>query len=244
MFGNRQVQLEDKGYNWQIPSYSYVGDSRTNFITKVFFILSIQLSITFLIVGIFSFVDSVKTYVQTHSALLIIAIVLSFVFIIVLVCCRNVAKSYPLNYIILGLFTLCEGYLLGAVSSTYDTTSVFYAVLITFFVTIALMTYAKYTKTDFTGIGGYLFVILIVFILFGIIASIICSQSCQIINIVYSGVGALIFSIYLVYDTQMIYGNHKNSYEDDEHVYAALSLYLDIINLFLYILQLLDYFKN
>lgn len=45
---------------------------------------------------------------------------------------------------------------------------------------------------------------------------------------------------YLVYDTQIMMGGGKQySISPEEYVFAALNLYLDIINLFLYILQLI-----
>ena len=56
----------------------------------------------------------------------------------------------------------------------------------------------------------------------------------------YGSAGALIFSLYIVYDTQlMMGGKHKYSLSPEEYVFAALSLYLDIINLFLYILMII-----
>ena len=58
-------------------------------------------------------------------------------------------------------------------------------------------------------------------------------------NIGYSAVGCLIFSLYLIYDTQiMLGGKHKYSLSPEEYIFAALNLYLDIINLFLYLLSI------
>ena len=55
----------------------------------------------------------------------------------------------------------------------------------------------------------------------------------------YGSAGALVFSLYIVYDTQlMMGGKHKYALSPEEYVFAALNLYLDIINLFLYILMI------
>lgn len=48
--------------------------------------------------------------------------------------------------------------------------------------------------------------------------------------------GALLFSLFIVFDTSMIM--HKVSPE--EYVMACINLYLDIINLFLHILRILS----
>ncbi|GFH20908.1 uncharacterized protein HaLaN_18115, partial [Haematococcus lacustris] len=53
--------------------------------------------------------------------------------------------------------------------------------------------------------------------------------------------GASLFSLYLIYDIQMLMGgNHKYKLSPDEYVLGAITLYLDIINLFLHILQVLS----
>lgn len=63
--------------------------------------------------------------------------------------------------------------------------------------------------------------------------------------IMYGSAGALIFSLYIVYDTQlMMGGNHKYSLSPEEYIFAALNLYLDIINLFLYILTIIGAAKK
>ena len=46
---------------------------------------------------------------------------------------------------------------------------------------------------------------------------------------------------YLVYDTQIMMGGGKMyAISPEEYIFAALNLYLDIVNLFLYILQLIS----
>lgn len=52
---------------------------------------------------------------------------------------------------------------------------------------------------------------------------------------VYGGLAALIFCGYIIYDTD----NLIKRYSYDEYIWAAVSLYLDIINLFLSLLTLL-----
>ncbi len=58
--------------------------------------------------------------------------------------------------------------------------------------------------------------------------------------------GALLFSVYLVFDIQLLLGSaqHAASLSPDEYVFGALSIYLDIINLFLYVLRLVNDLSN
>ena len=51
--------------------------------------------------------------------------------------------------------------------------------------------------------------------------------------------GVIIFGIYLVIDTQMVVGGKRLELSMDDYVVGALILYIDIIQIFLYILALM-----
>lgn len=58
--------------------------------------------------------------------------------------------------------------------------------------------------------------------------------------LLYDGFGALLFSGYIVLDTQLIIGgkNARMKIGIDDYCLAALNIYIDIIQLFVYILEL------
>ena len=56
----------------------------------------------------------------------------------------------------------------------------------------------------------------------------------------YSLFGALLFSGYIIFDTWQI--TERLGYDD--HILASITLYLDILNLFLFILRLLSRDRN
>jgi FtsH-binding integral membrane protein len=85
-----------------------------------------------------------------------------------------------------------------------------------------------------TGCGVYLMIMGLVVLVFGIVA--IFWQD-PIVQLIYSCLGAFLFSIYLIYDTQLIIGNHRYSYSLDDAYLATLKLYVDIIEIFLNILR-------
>lgn len=108
---------------------------------------------------------------------------------------------------------------------------------ITAAVCLALTIFAMQTKIDFTMMGGILLACMVVFMIFGIVAIFFKGK---IITLVYASIGALLFSVYLVYDTQlMMGGDHKYSISPEEYIFAALNLYLDIVNIFIYILTII-----
>ena len=55
---------------------------------------------------------------------------------------------------------------------------------------------------------------------------------------VYSALIAILFSLFLVYDTQQIMGGKKYQISPEEHVYASVQLYVDVVYIFLAILSL------
>lgn len=209
---------------------------RMGFVRKVYGILLCQIIVTMGIMTMFMYIEPVREYSKQNPWMWIVAFCLTFVILIVLACCEGVRRTFPLNMIFLGLFTLCEAFLLGTVAAHYDADAVLIAVGITAVVVFALTIFAFQTKWDFTMMGGMLFVLVIVLFCFGIAAAIIQSK---ILSLVYASIGALIFSAYIVFDTQlMLGGKHKYSLSPEEYIFAALNLYLDIVNLFLFILTI------
>lgn len=59
------------------------------------------------------------------------------------------------------------------------------------------------------------------------------------IQALYCGLGVLLFGIYIVVDTQLIVGGRSAELEIDDYFLGAMLLYVDIISIFIYILQLL-----
>jgi FtsH-binding integral membrane protein len=147
-------------------------------------------------------------------------------------------RSYPTNMIFLGLFTLCESYSVGLLSSLFDTKIVLMAVLITGVVFVGLSLFALQTKYDMTSWQVYLGAGLWALIGIGFVG--IFFPWGRGMELTYSILGALIFSVYIMVDTQLI----LNKYHPEDEVAAAVSLYLDIINLFLNILRILNQTNN
>lgn len=222
----------DYGYEFEFNDKSI----RNGFIRKVYSILMCQLVVTLAFMSIFFYVPAIKEYTHQNIWVFIVALILTFVCLITLACCPDVRRKSPLNFIFLGIFTVCESFLLGISASSYDADAVLIAVGITAALCFGLTLFAFQTKIDFTMCSGGLFVALLVLLIFGFLAAIIQNR---ILNLVYASIGALIFGLYLVLDTQlMIGGKHKYSISPEEYIFATLNLYLDIINLFMFILSI------
>ena len=210
---------------------------RKGFIRKVYSILMVQLTITMGFIALFVFHDPTRMFVQQNPSMYIVAMVICFTSMIAIACCGEIRRKAPINFILLGFFTIAQSFMLGTVAAFYNADSVFIAVGITAAVSLGLTLFAFQTKWDFTTMGGMLFVASIVLLIFGICTIFMHNR---IMTLVYASIGALLFSFYLVYDTQMMMGGkHKYSISPEEYIFAALNLYVDIVNIFLFILTII-----
>lgn len=227
--------LPDGGYGFSDEMDQVV---RNGFIRKVYSILSIQLIATVLGALPFHMSEGVRTFAMTHVGMLYVILALNVGLLLVLVCFPGMARKYPANYALLGGFTITETVLVGFISSMYETTVVMLAFGVTAGIVIGLTCYAMKTDADWTGAGPYLFAACLCLMIFGFVCMFFHNP---MMHKIYCCIGALVMSFYLIYDTQIIVGGKHAKYRlsVDEYVFGALSLYMDIINLFLYILQIL-----
>lgn len=99
------------------------------------------------------------------------------------------------------------------------------AVAVTAAIVIGLTLFAFQTKYDVTSMGSGLCVVLLIFTIGSIIIGIFFRS--EFTSFLVACVGAAIFCMYIVYDTQiMMGGNHKFSLSPEEYVFAALNLYM------------------
>ena len=247
---NNQPQTgEQPFYGGEVPQDGYKNEPfdidytsfiiRKGFIKKTYGILFSQLAISLLFISL-TFIRSIKEIILFDISnnplilvFLLVFLVVTIVVFSVFVCCRDVARTVPYNYLLLFSFTLCMSFYLSLLCAQYDTEIVFSALALTCAATIGLTLYAATTKTDYTYCGGFLFAFCLIMIfsagLFFWVGY----------YVFYCALGVLLYSLYLVYDTQLILGKFGNEYKIDDYCFAALNLYIDIIYLFIRILAIL-----
>ncbi len=151
------------------------------------------------------------------------------------------SKSKPgLNLFMLFAFTSLSGItlvpLLGMVIAKAGLGAVWQALGMTTIVFGLMSVYALKTKNDLANMGKMLFIALIVVVVCSLINLFLGSPMFQV---VIAGASAILFSLYIAYDTQNIV---KGMY--DSPIDAAVSLYLDFLNVFISILQIIGIFSD
>ena len=117
----------------------------------------------------------------------------------------------------------------------YNADSVFMAVGATFAVTIAVTLMAACTKYDFTKLLPAMSCVLIGWFFCSFFFIFFWNSYLQVI---YAMGGVAIFTIFLAIDTKMLLGGGRFEFSEDDYIYACLNLYLDIVNIFLYLLRI------
>ncbi|TNN03186.1 protein lifeguard 3-like isoform X1 [Takifugu rubripes] len=211
---------------------------RHGFIRKVYLILTAQLAVTISVVAVFTFVDPVRLFVIRYPGIYWASFVVYFIVYCILICCKEPRRRFPWNLVLLGVFTLALSYMCGTISSYYDTKAVFLAMGITALVCVAVTVFCFQTKVDFTSCGGFLCIAAVVLMVIGVVTAIVLSfQYVPWLHMLYAAIGAVVYTLFLVYNTQLLIGNRELAISPEEYVYGALSLYIDIVHIFLFILQ-------
>ncbi|NXS93902.1 LFG3 protein, partial [Jacana jacana] len=221
---------------------------RHTFIRKVYAIISLQLLVTVGIIAVFTFVSPVRSFVQRNVAVYYASYAVFLVSYLVLACCQGPRRRFPWNIILLSIFTLAMGFMTGTIASMYQTSAVLIAMLITAIVAIIVTIFCFQTKAR-RGMGPELPCP-------GGTAGRTCPAlptACKHpahpacvpfpaqvpwLHMLYAAIGAIAFTLFLAYDTQLVLGNRKNALSPEEYVYGALTIYTDIIYIFTFLLQI------
>ncbi|XP_039491948.1 protein lifeguard 1 [Drosophila santomea] len=222
---------EDKGLGFCSASI------RRGFIRKVYLILLAQLITSLVVIVTLTVDEQVRLIVADSTWMFWVAILIVVCSLVALGCNEDLRRQTPANFIFLSAFTVAESFLLGVVACRYAPMEIFMSVLITASVCLGLTLFALQTRYDFTMMGGILVSCLIILLLFGIVTIFVGGH---MVTTIYASLSALLFSVYLVYDTQlMLGGKQRYSISPEEYIFAALNIYMDVMNIFLDILQLI-----
>lgn len=207
---------------------------RMGFLRKVYGLLSVQLLVTAVVAGVCAYTPVVRDTIHANPWVLMLCLPTTFGLLIALHIKRHVV---PINLVLLAGFTVLEAVTVGTVVSLYEVASVVQALVLTLLITAGLTAYTFQTKRDFSSMGVGLFIGLLCLLGVGILNLFLGSTGLELLI---AGAGALIFSLFIVFDTQML----MTKLSPEEYILATINLYLDIINLFLELLRLFGERRN
>lgn len=137
------------------------------------------------------------------------------------------------------IMSVCLGILLNFTLTHYVASMGADLVIMVFSATIliyvSMAVYGFKTNKNFSGLGTYLFYGLIALLIVSILGIFILHTSAM--TIIISSAGAVIFTLYTLYDFNQI---AQRDIQEEEITYIAFNLLLDFYNLFLYLLRLVE----
>lgn len=172
-------------------------------------------------------------------------------FLVQILCVVGLTVLLPkLNFFFAFLLFIGYAGLLGLTLSviflSFQMSSIYLAFFISAGMFAAMAIYGYFTRTDLTSIGNILFMAL-----FGLIIGLVVNLFLKspMVDVFLSAVGVILFTGLTAYDSQRI--KHigrimiaQGISSSKVAVVGALTLYLDFINLFLYMLQLIGRRRN
>lgn len=239
---------DDFKYSTTVVSCDF--EVRQRFMANVYSILSTQLLCTLVFCYVTIKSPTLQLFLVQHTALYVIAAITTLVSCIWLALSprpeeyEGPAPWYCLSgrgqYALLGLFTVAESYCLAGCVMFQSLEIVLSALVVTTVVVVgvSLMAFSgRFQLALESATSIYYWLNLAVLLLIGVgLSALLVGGMNSTVSIIYGWVGAVVFSIYLFIDTQLIFRKMHLG----EEVRCAMMLYLDIVNLFLSILRILS----
>jgi FtsH-binding integral membrane protein len=138
------------------------------------------------------------------------------------------------------LYAVVSGIMLSSLFLAYTMTSLVSTLFVTLGMFLAMAIYGYFTKSDLSSLGDFLFMGLIGLIIASFVGFFVSSAN---FNLITAAFGVMIFTLFTAYDAQQIkhLGQQmllSNQDMTKAALFGAFRLYLDFVNLFIYLLRL------
>lgn len=222
--------------------------TRKNFTKKVLALVGIMLTMCF---GLVMVVKALSTGddaliragygLYSTPALIFSTVMYISMLLLAICCCRGLLRKVPINFIFLFLWTMFLSHIISFLGLLYDMDTVVSAMGATALITLTVSLLVAFTNFDFSKLLPIMAIVLLGWIFVNLIALIIGWRWDSVLKGV---IGATIFTIYLAIDLKMMVGGGRFQYSEDEYVLAAINIFMDIINIFTYMLRIFSGNRN
>ncbi len=211
------------------------------YLSRVFAWMFLGLIVTAATAGVIGSSDSMLTDVTANPLILIVVFVVQIGIVITLT--ARAEKLSPAAATGLFLFySATNGVLFAFIFELYTSQSIFMTFAITAGMFGAMAAWGYFTKADLTKLGAIAFMALIGLILATIVNVFVANDALYWIT-TYAGVA--IFCALTAYDMQKLKGyGQAGAASQGQAILGALILYLDFINLFLFLLRIFGQARN
>ena len=222
------------------PFYTAERVADASYVSRIMKRVYLKMFLAMIVTAVTSFVcmnvPAVFFTLMNNSGLYFGLLIAEVVLVFVLAGALNKLSS-PVASLIFYVYSILNGVVLSAILAAYTASSVFSTFVITAAVFGTMTVYGYVTKSDLSRVGTFLFMALIGLIICTIVNIFMKSSTMEWII---SFAGVVIFIGLTAWDTQKIKqmaAMTDGSQAGKLATIGALSLYLDFVNLFLYLLR-------
>lgn len=225
-------------------SYARAGLTLNQYVSRTFGWMFMGLMVTFLLAAGLA-MSGLVVYFFMNPYIPMVLLIAEVV--VVLVMSTGILKrSVGVTRMLFTIYSILNGIVFSVYFVAYGVADliVIFGLTALFFGAFAL--YGRFTKTDLSRlrpllVGGLIFLLIAGLLTMFLNLSTMERMICM--------VGIVVFLCFTAYDTQKIKANYEYFYGDEvmlqkASIYSALQLYLDFINLFLYLLRFLGRGRN
>lgn len=211
-----------------------------SFLNKVYGWMAASMAVTALVAWYAVVSVPLYLWVTAHPILLLVG---GLALVLVMSFGRNAISASGLGVLLIA-FSAVEGLVLGPFLTMFTSESLALTFACTAGMFGGMTLYGMVTKRNLSVLGRTLFMLLIGLIIAGVVNMF---WGNGLFDLICSGIGVVVFSLFTAYDTQNIIRLGQSGDETVRSkgaVLGALELYLDFLNLMLYLLRFLGRVKE
>ena len=224
--------------------YASAGLTLNEYIARTFGWMFVGLMVTFALAAAMAYTGAVL-YLALIPGIPMILLIAELA--VVLILSSGIQKrSVGATRMLFFLYAVLNGLVFSFYFVVYEVANLIFIFGITALFFGAFALYGRFTRTDLSKLGPLLLGGLIFLVIAGLLTLFINFTALERTICM---VGIVVFLCFTAYDTQKIKANYEYFYGNDEilqkaSVFSALQLYLDFVNLFLYLLRFLGRSSN
>lgn len=179
------------------------------------------------------------TFLWNNLILFFIILIITFSILIYPLFNDQILKTSPYNYFYFIIFTICISYIICKIFIYFNPNLVQVGIVLFIFELIYLIVDAYISKRKNLEIGSTTAFMGLCLLFIGSILYFI--EKVNFFKLIFIILFILLFGIYLIYDTNLIFLEARRKFKEDEYILATIFLYIDLIQT---IVELISKFYN
>uniref|UniRef100_A0AC34RSA7 Uncharacterized protein n=1 Tax=Panagrolaimus sp. JU765 TaxID=591449 RepID=A0AC34RSA7_9BILA len=202
--------------------------NRAGFVRRVFFFITIMFGLIAMMTAIPFFNRDLMKELQDTKALLYASLGTFAIMLFTLGYYESLRRQFPFNLICTVILILSIGYITLTIFSMCNVEFMCLTFVITTIVCATIILFATQTKYDLTSKVGYLFILSMVIVTFGIVSMIsVVFFKIRWLHTVYAGIAALLFMLFLPFEIQ--FERRIQTYNPEDYIAVTIQIFFDIM---------------